>query len=354
MKEETQDLEKTSSTEDAVFERRADENSEEKQKWTDTIERITGKILKKETPDNLIPTGFPDLDKVLKGLRNTDMIVLASCVCVGKSTLAINIAEYAALGLSGGKHYTVGIFSLEKTEEELAHRMLFSKAGVPGWKEFFSESDHKRLSSAAEDLKKASIIVEDPAWLDITDLRIRARRMKKAHNIDLLIIDSLQQLGDIRNSRDGRKQELGAVSDGIKGLVRELKIPVLVLSQLSRAMEDNSRDGTPQLSDLSDLGAIDQSADVVLLLSRPSYYARTLDGVDDTLAIVDVAKNRNGVLSTVRMNFDRCTQRFETRTREEGLAMEESKAQAVQPPRAKKKAKPKPPPAPEPSCLKLC
>ena len=318
MKEGSQELEKKSCPEGAVFERRADEIPEEEQKWPDTIERIAGQILKKETPDNLIPTGFPDLDQVVKGLHNTDMIVLASRVCMGKSALAMNIAEHAALGCSGGKQYTVGIFSLEKTEEEVARRMLFSKAGVPCWKDFFSESDHKRFSSAADQLKKASIVVEDPAWLDITDLRIRARRMKKAHSIDLLIIDSLQQLGDVRNSREGRKQELGAVSDGIKDLARELKIPVLVLSQLSRAMERGSRDGRPRLSDLRDLGAIDQSADVVMLLYRPGYYSRAsdADAADDTLAIIDVAKHRNGLTGEVRLNFFRDITRFEDRARE--------------------------------------
>jgi replicative DNA helicase len=329
MKEDTQKLEKTSRTEEAAFEKRVDETAEEKQKWPDTIERIAGQILKNETPDDLVPTGFPDLDQVLKGLRNTDMIVLASRVSMGKSALAMNIAERAALGLYGGKHYTIGIFSLEKTEEELAHRMLFSKAGVPGWKDYFSESDHKRLSSAAEELKKASIVVDDPAWLDITDLRIRARRMKKAHNIDLLIIDSLQQLGDVRNSCEGRKQELGAVSEGIQGLVRELKIPVLVLSQLSRAMEEDSRDGTPQLSDLSDLGAIDQSADVVMLLYRPSYYNRADAAIDDTLAIVDVVKNRHGPVGDVRLNFLRDITRFEDRKRGEDRAKEDESRQRL-------------------------
>ncbi len=354
MKEGSQELEKPRRTENAVSEPLDDLKAPEEEKWADTVERAAVSIVNDGIPDNMVPTGYPHLAYCIKGFRNTDMIVLAARTAMGKTSLAMNIAERVALGHPGGKRYSVGIFCFQKSREEYAKRMIFSKAEVPVWKDFFSESEQQKLSLAAEQLKTISIIVEDPPWLDLADLCARARSMKKNSGIDLLIIDSLQQLGDSRNASAGRKQELGAVSEGVKALALELKIPVLLLSNLSRAPERGSRDGTPRLSDLHDLGDIDRHADVVMLLLRPSYYRNRGEAdYDDTLAIIDVPKNRNGGTSKVRMTFLRDVQRFEDRTHDDDRRAEALKV-ALTPKPVRAKRKPKPKADPQPNCLKLC
>jgi replicative DNA helicase len=243
------------------------------------------------------------------------MIVLAARPSMGKTSLAMNIVENAALGRVGGKKYAVGVFSLEMSQEQLVRRMLYCKAGVPAWKDFFSETDRNRITSASDQLGKASIVVDDSAGLDVMDLRARARRMKRIHHVDLIVIDYLQLLADKRRSREGRQQETASISNSIKAMAKELKVPVLILSQLSRAPEQGTRDGKPRLSDLRDSGAIEQDADVVLLLQRPFYYSKDKEADaasgDDTLAIVDVAKHRNGPTGEVKLNFFRDITRFE-------------------------------------------
>ena len=310
--EEAEEL--LSRTEEAFFEL-SDVKGSSTAGWKTVVYKTAGQIIEGNTMDSGVPTGFVDLDKELRGLHNTDMIVLAARPSMGKTSLAMNIAEHAALGTGGNQPHAVGVFSLEMSQEQLVRRMLFSKAGVPAWKDFLSESDRSRLSSAADQLGKASIIVDDSAGLDIMDLRARARRMKRIFNIDLIVIDYLQLLHDKRRSREGRQQETAAISNGIKAMAKELNVPVLILSQLSRAPEQGTRDGKPRLSDLRDSGAIEQDADVVLLLQRPSYYNRDLDAAsgEDTLAIVDIAKHRNGPTGEVKLNFFRDITRFENR-----------------------------------------
>jgi len=235
---------------------------------------------------------------------------------MGKTSLAMNIAEHAALGKNKEhKAYSIGVFSLEMSQQQLVRRMLFSKAGVPAWKDFRSNDDNARLTQAADQLGKASIIVDDSAGLDIMDLRARARRMKRLYDVDLIVIDYLQLLGDKRRQRDGRQQETASISNSIKGMAKELNVPVLILSQLSRAPEQGGRDGSPRLSDLRDSGAIEQDADVVLLLQRPSFNDAHKGDVaeDDPLAIVHIAKHRNGPTGKVNLNFFKEFTRFEDR-----------------------------------------
>ncbi|MDK2857513.1 MAG: replicative helicase [Verrucomicrobiota bacterium] len=310
--EEAEEL--LSRTEEAFFEL-SDKKNLSAEDWKNVVYKTAGKIIEGTTIDDGVPTGFASLDKELRGLHNTDMIVLAARPSMGKTSLAMNIAEHAALGRGTRRKYAVGVFSLEMSQDQLVRRMLFSKAGVPAWKDFFSETDRTRLSSAADQLGKASIIVDDSAGLDIMDLRARARRMKRIYNVDLIVIDYLQLLHDKRRSREGRQQETASISNGIKAMAKELKIPILILSQLSRAPEQGTRDGKPRLSDLRDSGAIEQDADVVLLLQRPSYYNKEMEpgSGDDTLAIVDIAKHRNGPTGEVKLNFFRELTRFEDR-----------------------------------------
>ena len=303
-----------SRTEQAFFELN-DKKTASSENWKDVVYQTTGQIIGGNILDSGVPTGFADLDKQLRGLHNTDMIVLAARPSMGKTSLAMNIVEHAALGRGGGKKHSVGVFSLEMSQEQLVRRMLYSKAGVPAWKDFFSEADRNRITSAADQLGKASIVVDDSAGLDVMDLRARARRMKRIHNVDLIVIDYLQLLADKRRSREGRQQETASISNSIKAMAKELKIPVLILSQLSRAPEQGTRDGKPRLSDLRDSGAIEQDADVVLLLQRPFYYSKDKEADvasgDDTLAIVDIAKHRNGPTGEVKMNFFNNITRFE-------------------------------------------
>jgi replicative DNA helicase len=316
--EEAEEL--LSRTEEAFFEL-SDTKTVSAEDWQKVVYKTAGQIIDGNTLDSGVPTGFADLDKQLRGLHNTDMIVLAARPSMGKTSLAMNIAEHAALG-RGGKKHAVGVFSLEMSQEQLVRRMLYSKAGVPAWKDFFSEADRSRLSSAADQLGKASIIVDDSAGLDVMDLRARARRMKRIYGIELIVIDYLQLLHDKRRSRDGRQQETASISNSIKAMAKELKLPVLVLSQLSRAPEQGGRDGNkPRLSDLRDSGAIEQDADVVLLLQRPSYYNKELEAGsgEDTLAVVDIAKHRNGPTAEVKLNFFREITRFEDRDTRHGM-----------------------------------
>jgi replicative DNA helicase len=310
-----------SRTEEAFFEL-SDKKTASSEGWKDVVYKTAGQIMEGNILDNGVPTGFADLDKELRGLHNTDMIVLAARPSMGKTSLAMNIVEHAALGRGGGKKHAVGVFSLEMSQEQLVRRMLYSKAGVPAWKDFFSDTDRNRLSSAADQLGKAAIIVDDSAGLDVMDLRARARRMKRIYNVDLIVIDYLQLLNDKRRSRDGRQQETASISNSIKAMAKELKIPVLILSQLSRAPEQGGREGNkPRLSDLRDSGAIEQDADVVLLLQRPSYYNKELEAGsgEDTLAVVDIAKHRNGPTSEVKLNFFREITRFEDRDTRHGV-----------------------------------
>ncbi|MBC8206307.1 MAG: replicative DNA helicase [Kiritimatiellales bacterium] len=282
--------------------------------WKVAVSQTMAKIDGKQSYG--VPTGYADLDKKLRGLHPTDMIVLAARPSMGKTSLAMNIAEHAALGKNKEhKPFAIGVFSLEMSQEQLVRRMLFSKARIPAWRDQIHNSDHAKLVSAADQLGKATIVVDDSAGLDVMDLCSRARRMKRLYKVDLIIIDYLQLLHDKRRMRDGRQQETASISNSIKKLAKDLNVPVLILSQLSRAPEQGGRDGKPRLSDLRDSGAIEQDADVVLLLTRPSFNDAHKGDVDedDPLAEVIIAKHRNGPTGNVEMNFFKEFTRFEDR-----------------------------------------
>ena len=276
-----------------------------------------------------LSTGYKYLDEVLQGLKPGEMIVIAARPSVGKTSLAMNIAESCALGEmitshaptdEGGEHkrHPVAIFSLEMPVEQLTKRMLAGRAQVNMWRlnrALMSRGEKQMLTSnlmqAMGDLKGAPIFVDDTAGLDIMDLRARARRMKKQHGIELIVIDYLQLCCCREGARQSRQIEVSMISQQIKAMAKELKIPVIVLSQLSRANEQRGdKEEKPKLSDLRDSGAIEQDADVVFLLRRPSRTATAKDAADKTLAIVDIAKNRNGETGEVRMSFIREYTRF--------------------------------------------
>ena len=274
-----------------------------------------------------LSTVLTHLDEKLQGLKPSEMIVIAARPSVGKTSLAMNIAESCALGLDmnnvpvkcdGGKSHPVGIFSLEMPVEALTKRMIAGRARVNMWRlnrNLVPRSEKQMLTenlfAAVEDLRKAPIFVDDTAGLDVMDLRARARRMKKQHGIELIVIDYLQLCCCREASRQGRQIEVSMISQQIKAMAKELKIPVIVLSQLSRANEQRGdKYEKPKLSDLRDSGAIEQDADVVFLLRRPSRNSSDPESTDETLAIIDVAKNRNGETGEVRVNFQREYTRF--------------------------------------------
>ena len=277
-----------------------------------------------------LSTGLKHLDEKLRGLKPSEMIVIAARPSVGKTSLAMNIAESCALGVGmddlpiaadGGKKHPVMVFSLEMPTEALAKRMISGRAHVNMWRAnrgmIPGDSEAKQaindqLLKACDELAKAPLIVDDTPALDVMDLRSRARRAKKAFGIELIVIDYLQLCVCNAAARQASRQiEVSMISQQIKAMAKELKIPVIVLSQLSRANEQRGdKNERPKLSDLRDSGAIEQDADVVFLLRRPSRTPGAQDSNDETLAIIDVAKNRNGETGEVRVNFFREFTRF--------------------------------------------
>ncbi len=284
--------------------------------WKDSVKEAFSEIENLD-PNQLltgVTTGYIGLNERLGGLHNADMIVLAARPAMGKTALALNIAENAALGLHG-QPIPVGIFSLEMSREQLVKRMLFSNAKLASERfkgRKMTANEHARLTRAVDNLQKAEIYIDDTPGLEAVEMRSRSRRMKSHRNIGLIIIDYLQLMNYTKYAREGRQRETMAISGAVKAMAKELQVPVVVISQLSRAPE-RSGDNVPKLSDLRDSGAIEQDADVVLLLYRPSYYRKGDDRNADNLAMVDVAKFRHGSTGQIRMSFQREYTRFEDR-----------------------------------------
>ncbi|MEI7808762.1 MAG: replicative DNA helicase [Verrucomicrobiota bacterium] len=263
-----------------------------------------------------IPTGYKFLDGMLLGMQKSDLIIVAARPSMGKTSLAMNIAEHVALELN----LPVGVFSLEMGAESLIMRMMCSLARVnmrnirDG---FMAETDFPKLTSAAGRLSRAPLFIDDTAGLSILQLRARARRMAQQHGIKLFVIDYLQLLNSTaRRSQENRQQEIADISSSIKALAKELDVPVIVLSQLNRELEkDKSR--KPRLSDLRESGSIEQDADLVGLLYKPDAgddedgNAVESDGVPVNLLI---AKQRNGPTGDVHMTFLKPYTRFESAT----------------------------------------
>ena len=292
--------------------------------WPNAVEEVMEYIEKvfqtKRGMGAGVSSGFLNLDRKLSGLRGGEMIVLAARPSMGKTSLAMNIAENVALGRNDpeGKPHAVGIFSLEMSYSSLVTRMLCCHAEVPGFQlaqGYVSPEFHGRIVKAASVLRKAPIFMDDTGGLDVMELRARARRMKKKYDIEVIVIDYLQLLNCREYSHQGRQLETSAISSNLKAMAKELNLPVLVLSQLSRAPEQRDKEGRPKLSDLRDSGAIEQDADVVMMLRRPCKYPGTDGSDDERLAIVDVVKQRNGPTGEIFMNFEDTYTRFRDRER---------------------------------------
>ena len=254
-----------------------------------------------------IPTGFPDLDKHLAGLQPSELIIVAGRPTMGKSSFAFCVAEHVALV----QKMPVVLFSLEMSKDNLVQRMLCSHARIDSHavrSGMLSAGDWPNLTKAAGKLSEAPIFIDDSPSTTILQLRAKARRLKSRHDIRLIVLDYLQLMSESSRS-ENRQQEISLISRGLKALARELNVPVIAISQLSRAPE--RRDPTrPRLSDLRESGAIEQDADVVLMLYREEYYSLTDE--NKGVAEVIIAKQRNGPTDTVKLTFIKEYARFES------------------------------------------
>ncbi len=253
-----------------------------------------------------LPTGFIELDQQLAGLQPSEFIVVAGRPAMGKSSFALCVAEHVALAQKVG----VAVFSLEMSKENVVQRMLCSHARINAHNVrsgMLSTSDWPNLTKAAGKLSEAPIFIDDSPSISVLELRAKARRLKSRHDIGLIILDYLQLMDETSYS-DNRQQEVSVISRSLKALARELGVPVIAVSQLSRAPE-RRESFRPRLSDLRESGAIEQDADVVLMLFREDYYNPTEE--NKGIAEVIIAKQRNGPTGTVRLAFIKDYTRFE-------------------------------------------
>lgn len=265
-----------------------------------------------------IGTGFTDLDKMTTGLHEGEMVVIAARPSVGKTSLAMNIAEYVALE----QKQPVGVFSLEMTAESLVLRMLCSRARVNMRKirdGFLAERDFPKLTGTAGKLTSAPLFIDDSSGLSVLQLRAKARRMWQQYGIKLFVIDYLQLLHSTSKRSENRQQEIAEISGGIKALAKELKVPVIVLAQLNRDLEKRGPGERPRLSDLRESGSIEQDADLVCLLYRESKKEAEEEGSEfeqDAISVkLFVAKQRNGPVGEVDLTFLKSITRFESAAR---------------------------------------
>jgi len=257
-----------------------------------------------------LPTGFTDLDSLLAGLQKSDLIILAARPSVGKTSLALDIARNAATKY----HKSVGLFSLEMSKEQLVDRLICGEAGVDMWKMRtgkLSESgdDFPKIGQAMSVLAESQIYIDDCANTNIMELRTKARRLQMEHGLDLIVIDYLQLMegSGSKSANENRVQEIAEISRALKGIARELNVPVLALSQLARAVEQ-TKPAIPKLSHLRESGSIEQDADVVLFIYRKAadkgYDTNSLTEEEKHIAEIHVAKHRNGPTGVIPLYFD--------------------------------------------------
>jgi replicative DNA helicase len=247
-----------------------------------------------------VPTGFRDLDNLLAGLQRSDLIILAARPSIGKSSLALNIADYVACEAK----LPVGFFSLEMSKEQVIDRFLCLRGSVDSWKlrtGNLEDEDFGKLNYAMGVLSEAPIFIDDSPFLNVMEIRTKARRLQVEHDLGLIIIDYLQLMSGMgtRNS-DNRVQEVSEISRSLKALARELNVPVLAISQLSRAVEHRP-DKRPMLADLRESGSIEQDADVVMFIYRDDYYDKDSD--KKNIAEILIRKHRNGPTGDIELYF---------------------------------------------------
>ncbi len=259
-----------------------------------------------------VPSGFADLDKILAGFQKSDLIILAARPSLGKTTLALDIARQVGVQ----SKIPVGIFSLEMSSDQLIDRMLAAQAGIDLWRlrtgklrSSGPDNDFEKLNEAMGILSEAPIYIDDTASANIMEMRTMARRLQTEHNLGLIIIDYLQLMEGRSRSGDNRVQEISEISRALKQLARELNIPVIALSQLSRNVESRSPQ-IPKLSDLRESGSIEQDADVVLMLYRED--REKPDTSNKQIVDVFIAKHRNGPIGRTSLYFEEQSTTFKT------------------------------------------
>ena len=259
-----------------------------------------------------LATHYTLLDKLTSGLQPSDLIIIAARPSMGKTAFAMNIAENAAV--LDGK--VVGVFSLEMSREALLMRMLASHAQVDSKdlrQGFLTKDDMRKLTRATEELSHSKLYIDDSPGISVSEMRAKVRRLRQTEGLDLLIVDYLQLMSAVPlggKRFENRTQEVSAISRGLKALAKELKVPVVALSQLSRAPESRGGDHRPQLSDLRESGSIEQDADVVAFIFREEVYKKDDPDLDGRAELI-VAKQRNGPTDTIRMAFIKRYTRFE-------------------------------------------
>jgi len=275
----------------------------------DTFERID-KLSHQKGSVIGVPTGLLDLDEMTSGFQEGDLVIVAGRPGMGKTSLALSMMRNAAVDYESG----IGMFSLEMSNHQLAMRLLCSEARVDNHlvrTGKLPKAHWKQLSVAVGPLSKAPIFLDDTPGLSVLELRAKARRLKAEHDIQMIVVDYLQLMSGPKGM-ESRQQEISTISRSLKGLAKELEIPVVALSQLSRAVE-NRADKRPQLSDLRESGAIEQDADIVIFLYRPELYSE--DEEDEGKAQIIVAKQRNGPTGQVDVSFIKRYTRFENLSR---------------------------------------
>ncbi len=256
-----------------------------------------------------VSSGFHALDNVLAGFQKSDLIILAARPSMGKTTLALDIARNAAM-LHGA---SVGFFSLEMSDQQLVDRMLAAESGVDSWKlrtgRLSNDQEYEQLQAAMEKLSKAPIHIIDQADMNIVKMKSAARRLKNEYGLDILIVDYLQLMSPtLSKGSDNMVQQITEISRSLKILAKELDIPVIALSQLSRAVEQ--RGGKPRLSDLRDSGSIEQDADVVMFIHREDKMNRDKEAERPNIAEIMIEKHRNGAVGMAELYFDGTHVRF--------------------------------------------
>jgi len=264
----------------------------------------------RKTPVTGLETGFVDLDRMMAGLHPSDLIIVAARPSLGKTSLCLNIAEHSAIR----NKKSVGIFSLEMSKEQLVKRLLCSESRIDAHRintGYLNKEDWNRLSQASGDLSDSRIFIDDTASITVPELRSKARRLSLEHGLDLIIVDYLQLMSGSTQRYENRTQEISQISRGLKGIAKELRVPLIAVSQLSRAIESRTGEHRrPQLSDLRESGSIEQDADVVMFIYREEIANPSEDSKG--LAELIIGKQRNGPTGTIQLAFSKQFTRFDS------------------------------------------
>jgi replicative DNA helicase len=262
-----------------------------------------------------VPSGFTELDRITYGWQSTDLIILAARPSVGKTAFALNLARNAASNLN--KKTPVGFFSLEMSAEQLVQRLLSAESGVFMNKINQGKMDEQDyltiMNKGIKKFDEMDIYIDDSAALNIFEFRAKARRMVDKHNVGIIIIDYLQLMSGLKDRNGNREQEISTISRNLKALAKELHVPIIALSQLSRDVEKRGGKKEPQLADLRESGAIEQDADMVMFMYRPEYYEIKANEMGDSthgLTELKIAKHRNGSLGTIKLKAVLPIQKF--------------------------------------------